>query len=361
MLAPTVVRVHPASASNFAHLFSVLHTGLISREIGRAVSLAGQAFARARTATTRAPEVCRTRTDSAAVAPVVTMSSTTSTSPVSRSRAPQSRTRPATFRCRAALDSPTESRTSAFIRSAGTTPRVATARCGRERHPGDGVAAAPAGGVAAGGRRDDGQRRAEHAPRQQLPQPTSQRGAERADQVGAAVLLDRHDRVAAGARVPAEREDGHAGVTRGVMRCGSSVRTRSSPRAGVAPPGRRRAAAAALQRKNQVEHVASVAAGGDIPTACASVTSAATRSCAPIPTNLAMVMSSSDVRPAVRPEITSPNSPATLARSNTGLHGSPGERHRWPRRSRARPRRPGPVAAPSRRARFCSGRRRRPR
>ena len=105
--------------------------------------------------------------------------------------------------------------------------------------PGDGVAAAPTGGVAAGRCGDDGQRRGEHAPRQQLPQPASQCGAERADQVGAAVLLDRHDRVAAGACVPAEREDGHAGVhARGddVRFVGADAKLAC---AGVTPPGRR--------------------------------------------------------------------------------------------------------------------------
>ena len=46
----------PTSASEFRHLFSVLHAGLISTEIGRAVRLGGQAFARVSTAATRDPE-----------------------------------------------------------------------------------------------------------------------------------------------------------------------------------------------------------------------------------------------------------------------------------------------------------------
>ena len=218
----------PGSATNLADLFSVLHPGLISTKLAGSVRAGYQACASARTATTRAPVVCRVRTDSAAVAPVVTMSSTTSTSPANPADGRRSRTRPATFCCRAALDSPTESRTRAVIRSAWTTVASRVLRRRGQRHPGDGVAAAPAGGEPAGGRGDDGQRRVDHAPGQQLPKPAAQRGTERPDQVGAAVFLDRHDRVAASTRVAAEREDGHAGFTRGVMRCGSSGRTRRS-------------------------------------------------------------------------------------------------------------------------------------
>ena len=209
--------------------------------------------------------VCRTRTDSETVAPVVTMSSTTSTSPSSLCGSAQSATLPTTFRCRAALDSPTESRTSAFIRSAGrrsrpdhpTWPRVPSGRRGHRRVFGR----QPRVGA---GTTVSGAPSTPHA--NSRPQPTSQRVAERADQVGSAVFLDRHDRVATSPRVPAEREDRHAGVdSRSAIRCGSSARTRSRRAQASAPPGRRRAAAAAFQRKDQVEHAVSVAAGGDIP------------------------------------------------------------------------------------------------
>lgn len=82
------------------------------------------------TAATRNPADFNTLTDSVAVAPVVTTSST-STNSASGVRVRRSATRPDTLRCRAEMDSPTESRAPTLMRSrdARCTPgiRVATA------------------------------------------------------------------------------------------------------------------------------------------------------------------------------------------------------------------------------------------
>ena len=268
------------------------------------------------------PGVCRTRTDSAAVAPVVTTSSTTSTTAPSPS-AGRRQPHPAgdVVLPLPRRTGPTESR--------ARRPQAQRLDDARRPRPPDGgrgairVTGSPPRRRAAeapGGRGHHGQRRAQRRPRSAADAARSRSArAERADQVGAAVFLDRHDRLAARAGVAAQREaPAPPGRTRGVTTCGSSAAHRQSPRARVAPAGRRRPAAAALQRQDQVEHAASVAPGGDMsvrpypdswPDSLANVTSAATRSCAPIPTSLATVMSSCDVRPAAWPDITSPSSP----------------------------------------------------
>ena len=71
----------PACATNSAHLFSSSSFRFDLAVIAARVDPRRQACATARTAATRAPAVCRTRTDSQAVAPVVTTSSMSSTSP----------------------------------------------------------------------------------------------------------------------------------------------------------------------------------------------------------------------------------------------------------------------------------------
>ncbi len=68
----------PTRATNFKYVFSVLHPGLIPAK----KPTARQACEIASTADTSAPARVSIRTDSAAVAPVVTMSSTSTTSPV---------------------------------------------------------------------------------------------------------------------------------------------------------------------------------------------------------------------------------------------------------------------------------------
>lgn len=79
------------------------------------------------------------------------------------------------------------------------------------------------------------------------------------DEVASAVLLERDDGLPTRAGVAAESEDRHAGIdARGdeVRLVGVDLECRS---AGIAPPGRRRTAASAFEREDEVEHGFSVA------------------------------------------------------------------------------------------------------
>ncbi len=114
--AAGVLDVSPCSpyrATPFADLLRVLH-----------------AAAMARIAATCTPAAWSTRTDSRAVAPVVTTSSTSNTSVPGRG--PRSRTRPLMLRSRAEMSRPTESRAIARMRKAAVTVTsgcAATAVC----------------------------------------------------------------------------------------------------------------------------------------------------------------------------------------------------------------------------------------
>ena len=144
------------------------------------------------------------------------------------------------------------------MRSAATTSHRALRPSRPQRHAGHRVAAAAPGGRSAGRRGNDGQRRLDDSPGQQARQAGVQRAGERLDQVGAAVLLDRDDGLAARAGIAAEREDRHAGIEPRSDQVRLVGLDGQFPRAGGAPPGRRRAAAPAFQRQDEVEHARSV-------------------------------------------------------------------------------------------------------
>ena len=203
----------------------------------------------------------RTRTDSLAVAPVVTMSSTTSTSPLDRL---------------GDLDAAGDVALAIGARQAdgvadhGPHPQrlgdvdAGQVGGGRPRHPGDRIAAAAPGSRSPGRRGHDGQRCADHTPDQQALQPGSQRDGQRRDQVGAAVLLDRDDRFAARPGIATERQHRHARIDARGDQVGFVGLHGQLASARIAPSGRRCAAAAALERKDKVKHSVSVATLADI-------------------------------------------------------------------------------------------------
>ena len=251
VLAPTVVPVHhhvPPIWQTCCQFFTLVWR---RRNWQRR-----QAWAIASTPATRAPAPCRMQTDSAAVAPVVTMSSTSSTVlPMGR----RNRTRPWTLRWRAMVDSPTESRVVARMRRAFTTstPSRWLATAVAMRATGSPPRRRAAARRVGAGTKVSG--------RSTMPQPTSRStpSPSASDsgtiRIRSAVLLGGHDRGAARAGVAAQREHRHSRVHAGVDQSRVIWFESELARAGVAPSRGRGTAAAAFERQHQVEHEASVA------------------------------------------------------------------------------------------------------
>lgn len=91
-----------------------------------------------------------------------------------------------------------------------------------------------------------------------------QRLGQRHDQIPAAVLLDRENRLATGTDVAPECEHRCAWIDARVDQVRFVGLDDEFPGARIAPARRRGPAAAALQRQDQVEHGPSLAGTGDI-------------------------------------------------------------------------------------------------
>ena len=89
-----------------------------------------------------------------------------------------------------------------------------------------------------------------------------QHAPQRLDEVAAAALLHRQDRLATRAGVAAEREHRNLRVDAGVHHNRLLGGHRQLFAAGVTPPGRGRAAAPTFQRQDEVEHPRQCAAWG---------------------------------------------------------------------------------------------------
>lgn len=163
---------------------------------------------------------------------------------------------------RSAVPKPAESRANAFIFGGGAhrdLRMVSTAAFAIRGTGSPRVFWLPSAGSA----RDDGQRHVEQAPGDEATDAEGQRVCERRDEVGAAAIFHRDDRFSSHAGVAAECEHRHSRVDAGGYGVGLLFGGGQFVGAGLAPAGLRRAAAAAFQRQDQIEHACSVAVRGD--------------------------------------------------------------------------------------------------
>ncbi len=251
-MLPTVVRVHPVVPVNSRTCFQFFISSLMSRVIGALRH-------RGRSGVCQCEYRHHLRPDRVQYAHGFACGGAGGDDVVDEQHFPDTGlttlTRPAMFRCRSALDRPTESATKARVRRAATTltPRESGHRgLGHPRHR---VAAAASGRPPAGRRRHDRDRRCRQGPSSTAGQARpAARSASGTIRSARPCSLTATMRFAPRARIAAQREDGHARD----QRAGRSGAVRRADGelsgAGTAPPRRRSTAASAFQRQHQIEH-----------------------------------------------------------------------------------------------------------